>query len=65
MLDNPIIAILSMATSVIFTLIAALVPPNAGNLVGGIFVATFGSFLVPEEDPFLNQHEQELEDADI
>ena len=63
MLDSPVIAILAFATSITFTLIAVLVPPNAGNLVMGLFAAGMASFLGGEEEP--DTWEQELEDADI
>lgn len=62
-LDNPLVAILALLTSIVFTLIAALVPANGGNLVAGIFLATLGSMLGGEEKP--DEYEQELEDDDI
>lgn len=61
--DNPLIAILSILTSVIFTAIAALVPPNGGNLVGGLLLATFGGFLFGEDEP--DDEDLELADDDI
>ncbi|CAN5285048.1 hypothetical protein BH09SUM1_BH09SUM1_15630 [soil metagenome] len=60
--DNPLIAIIAILTSITFTCIAAMVPPNAGNLVGAIFMASMGSYLGGEEVP--DAHELELEDAD-
>jgi hypothetical protein len=63
LLHSPIIAALALLTSVAFTAVAALVPPNAGNLVAGIFLASLASYLGGEEQP--DDHEQELEDADI
>jgi Mn2+/Fe2+ NRAMP family transporter len=62
-LDNPIVAILSLVTSVAFTAVAALVPPNAGNFVAAVFLSSFASFLGGEEVP--DDYEAELEDADI
>lgn len=62
-LDNPLVAMLSLLTSVVFTAIAALVPPNGGNLVAGVFLASFAAFLGGEEDG--DEYERELEDADI
>jgi uncharacterized membrane protein len=62
-LDNPIVAILSLVTSVAFTTVAALVPPNAGNFVAAVFLSSFASFLGGEEVP--DDYEAELEDADI
>ena len=62
-LDNPIVAILSLLTSVAFTAVAALVPPNAGNFVAAVFLSSFASFLGGEEVP--DDDEAELEDADI
>lgn len=63
LLDNPLVAILSLLTAVVFTLIAALVPANGGNLVAGIFLATFGAMLAGEEEA--DAYERELEDDDI
>lgn len=61
--DNPIFWVLGLTTSVVFTSIAAFVPPNAGNLVAAIFLASFASFLGGEEEG--DNYELELEDADI
>lgn len=63
MLDNEIFAFLSFFTAVAFTAVAALVPPNAGNLVAGIFLATMASFLGGEEEN--DSYEREIEDEDI
>lgn len=62
-LESPLIGLLAILTSIVFTAIAALVPPNAGNFVGGLFVATLAAFLGGEDKP--DQHDLELEDADI
>lgn len=63
MLESPIIAILATLTAIAFTAVAALVPPNAGNLVMGLFAASMAAFLGGEEEP--DAYELELEDADI
>jgi hypothetical protein len=63
LLHSPIIAALALLTSVAFTTVAAAVPPNAGNLVAGIFLTSLASFLAGEEEP--DAYEMELEDADI
>jgi hypothetical protein len=63
MLDNPIFAILAYATSIIFTLIAAMVPPNAGNFVMGLFASSMASFLGGEDES--DAYEMEIEDNDI
>ena len=63
MLESGIIAFLAFLTSIVFTAIAVLVPPNAGNLVMGLFGAGMASFLGGEENP--DSYEAELEDADI
>ena len=62
-LDNPIVAILALLSSIAFTAVAALVPPNAGNFVAAVFMASFAAFL-GGEDPG-DDFERELEDADI
>jgi hypothetical protein len=62
-LHSPIAHILAVGTSVAFTAVAAAVPPNAGNLVAGIFVTSFASYLGGEEDP--DTYEQEISDEDL
>ncbi|MEO8377305.1 MAG: hypothetical protein ABI579_06515 [Candidatus Sumerlaeota bacterium] len=62
-LHSPIAHVLALGTSIVFTSIAAAVPPNAGNFVAAVFLSTFGSFLGGEEDA--DYYEQELADADI
>lgn len=62
-LHSPLAHVLALGTSIVFTAIAAAVPPNAGNLVAAIFLSTFGSFLGGEEDE--NFYEKEIADADI
>lgn len=61
--NHEIFHVLALLFSIVFTTIAAVVPPNAGNFVGGLFVATLASFAGGEEEP--DVHEEELEDADI
>lgn len=63
LLQSPIIGFLAVLTAVLFTTVAAMVPPNAGNFVGGLFMASMASFLAPE-DPY-DAYEDELEDSDI
>ncbi len=63
LLHSPIIAVLALLTSIAFTAVAAAVPPNAGNLVAGIFLASLASYLGGEETA--EGHEAELEDSDI
>ena len=63
MLESPIIAFLALISAIAFSAVAGIVPPNAGNLVAGIFLATFASFLGGEEEP--DAYEYELEDNDI
>ena len=63
LLHSPLIGFLALVTSIAFTTVAAMVPPNAGNLVGGIFLVSLASFLGGEEQP--DSHELELEDRDI
>jgi uncharacterized membrane protein len=63
LLHSPIIAFLALATSIAFTTVAAAVPPNAGNLVAGIFLSSMAAYLGGEE--VAEGHEMELEDADI
>ncbi|MCC6547980.1 hypothetical protein IT570_12510 [Candidatus Sumerlaeota bacterium] len=62
-LHSPIATVLALGTSIVFTAIAASVPPNAGNLVAAIFLSSFGSFLGGEESP--DDYEQEIADTDI
>ncbi len=61
--DNPLFAILSILTSVAFTLVAVLVPANGGNLVGALLAATFGGYLFGEDEP--DEEDRELADDDI
>ena len=63
MLESPIVGLLALATSIVFTTIAALVPPNAGNFVAGMFLASMASFLGGEDDE--SEEDMELADADI
>jgi hypothetical protein len=63
LLHSPVIAVLALLSSIAFTTVAALVPPNAGNLVGAIFISSFASFLGGEEEP--SPYDQEIEDADV
>ena len=62
-LHSPVAHILALGTSIVFTAIAALVPPNAGNFVAGVFLATFGSFLGGEEEA--EAYESEIADDDV
>lgn len=62
--DNPIIMLLALGTSIVFTAIAALVPPNAGNFVAGLFLSTMASMLAGE-DQAQEAYEREIADEDI
>ncbi len=61
--DTPIFWILSLLTSIAFTLVAVLVPVNGGNLVGALLGATFGGYLFGEDQP--DEEDRELADDDI
>lgn len=61
--DNPIIALLSIITSIAFTTVAAVIPPSGGNFIAGVFTATFAAFLGGEEDA--DEYEREIADEDI
>ncbi len=62
-LDNPITALLAFATSIAFTIVAATIPPGAGNFVAGLFAASMAAFLGGEEDE--ESYEAEIADRDI
>lgn len=61
--DNPLMMVLAFLTSIIFTAIAATIPPSAGNLVAAIFTATMASFIAGE--PQAEAYEKEIMDEDI
>ena len=62
-LDNIVVHAIALVASVGFTAVAASVPPNAGNFVGGLFVATLASFLGGEEVD--SPEDAELADLDV
>lgn len=63
MLESPIIGLLALATSIVFTFIAAMVPPNAGNFVAALFLSSMASFVGGEDEE--SEEDLELADADI
>lgn len=63
MLESPIVGLLALLTSIVFSFIAAMVPPNAGNFVAGLFLASMAAFLGGEDEE--SDEDIELEDADI
>jgi len=62
-LDNIVVHAIALAASIGFSAIAGIVPPNAGNFVGGLFVATLASFLGGEEVD--SSEDAELADLDV
>jgi len=63
MFESPIFMLLAYFTSIAFTIVAATIPPGAGNLVAAIFLSSMGCYLGGEEAE--DSYEQEIADADI
>lgn len=62
-LDNPLIAGVALLTSVLFTTVAATIPPSGGNFIAGMFLSTFACFLGGDEED--SAYEKEIADEDI
>lgn len=61
--DNPIALIISLVTSVLFTIVAGTFPPGGGALMGSVFLSGMASFLGGEEGA--DDYEKQIIDEDI